>query len=173
MGLEFPMGGLADLERYGFTTGFGLAYKFHPHIGIRGDFDVAFLRNKPGNLTPPLTLVHYGASLEFDFPPPDYQDFPLTFRWDIGGGATSMSGDETFVGAESIDFSSTFPTLHSGMKIGYEITPTLEIFAGGRLYLIFADDAETAELYKNNPGRSPFGTTWSAPVTLGVKAAFQ
>jgi len=171
-GLEFPTGGLAEIHTYGFTGGLGVAFEIHPHINLRGDFDMGILNEKSGVRTPSLTVLHYNAGVEFDFPPPDYQDFPLTFRWNIGAGATSLSGDETFAGAEDIDFSQTYPSINTGVKIGYEVAPTVELFAGGALHLIFADRAESAELYKNTT-RQPFGNTWSAPVTLGLKASFQ
>lgn len=173
MGIEFPVGDLSDIHTYGLTGGLGVAYRFHPNIAVRGDVDVGTLEDKSGFLTPSLTTVHYGASVEFYLPKPPHQDFPLTVRWSIGGGATSLSGEEAFVEAEPIDFSATYPTLGSAVKIGYEVTPEVEFFAGGQMYLIFADEAETAELYVNEPGHGPFGTTWSAPVVLGVKAAFR
>lgn len=171
-GLEFPTGGLAEIHTYGFTGGLGVAFEIHPHINLRGDFDMGILNEKSGIPTPPLTVLHFNAGLEFDFPPPNYQEFPLTFRWNIGAGGTSLSGDETFPGAQDVDFSQTYPSINSGVKIGYEVTPTVELFAGGALHLIFAEKSESAELYKNTT-REPFGNTWSAPVTLGLKASFQ
>ena len=173
MGLEFPVGGLSEIHSFGFTGGVGVSFEIHPHINLRGDFDAGVLNGKSGVQTPSLTVLHYNAGIEFDFAEPEFQEFPLSFRWNLGAGATTLTGDESFAGAETVDFSQTYPTITTGAKIGYGLTPRVELFAGGSLHLIFAEESETAELFKNAPGRQPFGNTWSAPVTLGVQAFLQ
>lgn len=176
LGVAFPVGDLAETHSVGFSGGLGISYKFHPHIAVRGDFDISVLDDESPQfgvvLAPTLTMIHYGAGLEFDFPPPDYQDFPLTFRWNVGAGGTSMSASRDFPAGEDVDFSATYPSVNSGIKIGYSVTPSVDIFLGGQMHLIFADSEEIVELVKRS-SVEPYGTVWSAPVTLGVKAAFQ
>ena len=172
-GLEFPVGGLSEIHSFGFTGGVGVSFAIHPHINLRGDFDAGILNEKSGIQTPSLTVLHYNAGIEFDFTAPEFQEFPLSFRWNLGAGATTLTGDESFAGAEDVDFSQTYPSITTGAKIGYALTPRIELFAGGSLHLIFAEESETVELFKNAPGRQPFGNTWSAPVTLGVDLSVQ
>ena len=172
-GLEFPIGGLSEIHSFGFTGGAGVAFEISPHINLRGDFDAGILNEKSGIRTPSLTVLHYNAGIEFDFAAPEFQEFPLSFRWNLGAGGTTLTGDESFPGAEDVDFSATYPSFTTGAKIGYRLSPSVELFAGGSLHLIFADESETAELFKNAPGRQPFGNTWSAPVTLGLRASLQ
>ncbi len=175
-GVGFPVGDLAMTHQAGFSGGLGVAYKFHPNIGIRGDFDLAVLDDESPQfgvvLAPTLTMVHFNGGVEFDFPRPDWQNFPLSFRWNIGAGGTSMSASRDFPDEVDVDFSGTYPSVNSGVKVGYAITPDVDLFVGGQMYLTFADEVEMAELLKRT-GIEPFGTVWSAPVTLGVKASFQ
>lgn len=175
-GVGFPVGDLATTHQAGFSGGLGVAYKFHPNIGIRGDFDLAVLDDESPQfgvvLAPTLTMVHFNGGVEFDFPRPDWQNFPLSFRWNVGAGGTSMSASRDFPDEVDVDFSGTYPSVNSGVKVGYRITPDVDIFVGGQMYLTFADEVEIAELVKRT-GIEPFGTVWSAPVTLGVKASFQ
>lgn len=175
-GVGFPVGDLAKTHKAGFAGGLGIAYKFHPNIAVRGDFDLSVLDDESPQfgvvLAPTLTMVHFNGGIEFDFPAPDYQNFPLTFRWNLGAGGTSMSASRDFPDEVDVDFSGTYPALNSGVKVGYELKSNVEIFLGGQMYLTFADEEEMVELVKR-AGIQPFGNVWSAPVTLGVKASFQ
>lgn len=177
-GVGFAVGDLADSHEVGFSGGLGVAYKVHPNIAVRGDFDISVLDDESPQfglvLAPTLTMVHYYAGLEFDFGPPDFQDLPLSFRWNVGGGGTSMSASRDFPDdGPDIDFSETYPSVNSGVKIGYRFNRSIELFVGGQLFLTFADEAEIAELVQRVPQKEPYGTVWSAPVTLGLKASFQ
>lgn len=176
-GVAFPFGDLAETHKVGFDGGLGLAYKVHPHIAVRGDFDFISLNGRNPQfgvvLAPTLTVVHYHAGLEFDFGPPEYQDFPLTFRWNLGAGGTSMSAQQDFPDGVDVDFSGTYPSVNSGIKIGYRITPELDLFVGGQIFWTFTNnEGEIAELVKR-AGIEPYGNAWTAPVTFGVKYSFQ
>lgn len=175
-GVGFPVGDLAETHQAGFSGGLGVAYKFHPNIAARGDFDITVLDDESPRfgvvLAPTLTMTHFNGGLEFDFPRPEWQNFPLSFRWNIGAGGTSMSASRDFPDEVDIDFSATYPSVNSGVKVGYAVTPSVDIFVGGQMYLTFADEEEMVELVKR-AGIQPFGNVWSAPVTLGVKASFQ
>lgn len=175
-GVAFPIGDLADSHEAGFSGGMGIAVKVHPNVALRGDFDVAVLDDESPQfgtvLAPTLTMTHFYGGLEFDFSPPDYQDVPLSFRWNIGGGGVSMSASRDFPTGEDVDFSQTYPSVNTGAKVGYRFSRSVELFLGGQLFLTFADDQEIAELVERVPQREPYKTVWSAPVTLGLKASF-
>ena len=175
-GIGFPVGDLADTHQAGFAGGLGIAYKLTPHIGVRGDFDLMVLDDESPQfgvvLAPTLTVIHYHAGLEFDFAKPEFQEFPLSFRWSLGAGGTSMSADRNFPDDVDVDFSGTYPSINTGMKIGYQVSPMMDLFLGGQMFLTFADEEEIAELVKRS-GTQPFGTVWTAPVTLGVNVTFQ
>lgn len=175
-GVVFPVGDLAETHELGYTGGAGVGVEVHPWIGLRGDVDVMVLdgeaRGDGTVLAPSLTVVHFHGGVEFDFPRPDDQDVPLTLRWSVGGGGTSMSASRDFPDAENVDFSGTYPSVNSAIKVGYRINRSVELFAGGGMFLTFADEEEIAELVKRVPGREAYDAVWSAPVTLGVKASF-
>lgn len=175
VGVGFPVGDLADTHDVGFAGGVGVAYKVHPHIAIRGDFDLLVLDEESPEvgvvLAPPLTMSHFYGGVEFDFAPPKEQSIPLTLRWSFGAGGTSMSASRDFPDDRDVDFSATYVNVNSGMKIGYPISPRLNLFVAGQAFLTFADRAEMAELVKRTD-REPFGTVWSVPVTLGAQFSF-
>lgn len=177
LGVAFPVGDLADTHEFGFSAGLGVSYYFHRHVAVRGDVEVSVLDDESPQfgvvLAPPLTLVNFNAGIELDFPRPDYQEFPLTFRWYVGGGGTSMSASRDFPTGEDIDFSATYPSVTSAVKIGYQVAPDVETFVGGQAYLIFTDEAETLELVQRAPQAGPFGAAWSMPVTAGVQIKFR
>ena len=175
-GVAFPIGDLADTHEFGFSGGMGLAVKVHPNVALRGDFEVSVLDDESPQfgtvLAPTLTMTHFYGGLEFDFGPPDFQHTPLSFRWNLGAGGVSMSASRDFPTGQDVDFSQTYPSVNSGAKIGYRFSRSVELFLGGQIFLTFADDQEMAELVKRVPDREPYGTVWSAPVTLGLKASF-
>lgn len=175
-GVAFPVGDLADVHEAGFTGGVGLAYAFHPNVAVRGDLDVSVLDDESQAfgvvLAPTLTMVHFHGGLEFDFVRPGDQALPLTLRWGVGGGGTSMSASREFPDGEDVNFSQTYPSVNSAVKIGYAFSSGVEAFVDGRMNLVFADELEVAELVKRIPNFEPFGTIWSAPVTAGVKLTF-
>lgn len=175
-GVGFPVGDLADTHDLGFAGGAGVAAEVQPGIAIRGDVDVLILDDESPQfgtvLAPTLTVVHFHGGVEFDFARPRHQDVPLTLRWSLGAGGTSMSASRDFPDGEDVDFSATYPSVNSALKVGYRVTRSVEFFVGGGMFLTFADDEEIAELVKRVPSRAPYETVWSAPVTLGLKAAF-
>lgn len=175
-GIGFAVGDLSKTHNIGFAGGLGVAYEVHPHISLRGDFDLMMLdEDRPQFgvvLAPPLTMIHYHAGLQFDFPEPRYQTIPLSLRWSLGAGGTSMSADRDFPGEQDVDFSGTYPSMNSALKIGYRLDPQVDLFVSGQIFLTFADDEEIAELVKRSSVQ-PYGTVWSLPLTLGANITLQ
>lgn len=175
-GIGFAVGDLSKTHNMGFAGGLGVAYEVHPHISLRGDFDFMLLDgNTPEfgiELAPQLSVIHYHAGVQFDFPRPRYQTIPLSLRWSLGAGGTSMSADRDFPSGEDVDFSGTYPSMNSGLKIGYRLNPKVDLFVSGQIFLTFAEDEEIAELVKRS-SVEPYETVWSLPLTLGANISLQ
>lgn len=176
VGVGFPVGDLRDTQESGFAGGLGISVKLHSNIGIRGDVDVLLLDDESPMfgvvLAPTLDVIHYHGGVEFTFEPDDWSTIPLTFRWNLGGGATSITGERDFPDGTNVDFSATYPSGNTGIKIGYRVAPWLDLYGGGQLFVTFADTEETVELVKRSPTTEPFDTLWTAALTFGAQLAF-
>lgn len=169
-GAAFPIGRLAEIADVGPSFGAGVAYFFHPIIGAGADVSASLLSSSADDpfdiiRTADVDLVHFGATLVFDFTRPSHQDTPLTFRASVWNGLTSMSAQRG-----ELDFSATYYTIAGTGRIGYRIRPDLELFVGTDVFAIVTDDSETAAFFQGPTEVEPFDLALSVPLTVGVKA---
>ncbi|MFQ5679742.1 MAG: hypothetical protein ACE5HP_09840 [Gemmatimonadota bacterium] len=168
-GVAFPLGELADITDAGPSFGAGVAYFFHPNVGVIGDFQASLLSPSspdPFNVirTTDVDLTSFGVGLVLDFPRPSMQDQPLTFRLRVINGITALSA------GRSVDLSETYYTLDTGGRIGYQVSPRIEVFLGTDVYFVFTSDSETAAFFQGPNPVEPMDLAISLPITLGVKA---
>lgn len=72
------------------------------------------------------------------------------------------------------DFSETYFTANGGLKVGYDVTPSVNVYAGGQWYLAFTDEEDTAVLSSLSPSEiNAFDTASEIPIVLGVRASFR
>lgn len=175
-GLAVPAGALSDIGDVGGTVGGGLSYYFLEHLGVRLDVTGEFLDDRLDTSgavpSPPMNLVHVHTGVEVDFPAPEWQRHPMTFRVNAGGGITSVSADGVFDDGSEVDFSETYPSLTAGGRVGYQATPTVSVFVAGQAFLTFFDEEDTQVFADRSLDVDTFSTTWSIPVTLGVAFTF-
>lgn len=169
-GIAIPVGELDDIADVGPSFGAGVAYFFHPNIGVMADVQVSLLSASapdPFNVvrTSEVNLTHIGGGLVLDFFPPSAQDAPLTFRLRLLNGITVMSADDN-----GLDFSETYYTFNGGGRIGYQLSPKLELFAGTDVYVLFTRASETAAFFQGPNPVEPIDLAISLPVTIGIKA---
>lgn len=181
-GFAFPAGELQNLVDPGFTVGGGLGFAFHRNFGVRADVDVGFLQEDhdlAGQALPPMNALNVNGGVEVAFDRPDFQDFPLTTTVNLGLGLTRLSVDDTFthgVSAAYNDFEHTYFTVNGGVKLGWQITETVNLFASGTSYLVFMSDKDTRILTEDPNlalAADPFETAWIFPVTLGGRVTVQ
>lgn len=181
-GPSVPAGELGEVSAVGGTAGAGVAYQFHPNLEARIDVDAEWLDDRLDSrgvrVAPPVSMVHFHAGIGVDFPRIGWQHVPLTFGINVGGGGTVMSSDGMVVdpatGDESeFTFDETYFSLNGGAELGYELSPTVDVFASGQAYLTFVDTEDTAAFRERSPDVGRFGHAWSFPLTAGVRIAVQ
>lgn len=172
-GAAFPVGELADIADLGPSFGGGVAYFVHPNIALAGDVQVSLLGasgEDPFGVvrTTGVDLAHFGAGILLDFPRPAFQEVPLTFRVRLLNGFTAMSASDV-----GLDFSETYYTLNGGARVGYRISPRVELFVGSDVYVVLTDSADTVAFFRGPNPVEPMDVALSIPITLGVKAALR
>lgn len=172
-GVAIPLGALEDIADPGFAVGGAVTCFFHPNIGLRGQVQGEFLNDRVDPFgvvpSPPLTLLHVTGGFEVNFAPPAYQVQPLTFRIQLGGGATHVSGDATYGDGSSVDFSRTYPTVTGGVQLGYRLAPRVEAFAGAAAHLVLFDEEDTEVFAARSQQVDTFSEGWSLPVSAGLR----
>jgi hypothetical protein len=170
VGVSFPAGAMAELTDVGGVAGGSLVWNFHPNWALRADFDYLRLDDGANDLgilvSPPMDLLFFGGSIEVNFNAPKYQDLPLTFTVNVGGGAMSMKVDNTFdAGHPANGFDYTYPTIQGGAKIGYQVSDLINIFVQGTAYLVIIESGDTWVF----PRDDTFDHGWVIPVVAGVR----
>lgn len=151
-GVAVPAGKLSDATKVGPTVGLGTTYWIHSRIGLNADGDLALLQGKTvGTVTAPdLNLWHYtgGAIVSL-------LD-PAATRWrayaNVGAGASTY--DPRVTGSKT----STRFTSNGGLRLGYQLGRSSNVFVGGQAYLMFTDKTTTGS-----------STNWNFPIQAGFK----
>lgn len=185
-GVSIPVSDLGDIADPGASFGLGANYWFNERIGVRVNGDAALLTGLDADETgtglesPDVDLYRYTGGVVARITPPEN-------RWDVtanlgAGGATYSSDD--FVGGPLVnpvsgeaveDFSETYFSTTGGVKVGYDVTDRVTVFAGGQAYLDFADEDDTAIFNQVAPAdvdADGFDTSWTIPIQAGVKLKF-
>ena len=170
-GVAIPAGNMATITDVGGTFGASAMWNFHPNWAIRADFDYMGLNKGEDSfgvlISPPQDLMFFGGSFEVNFNGPRYQDLPFTFTLNAGAGIMQMKVDDTYdAGHPANGFDQSYLAFQGGAKIGYQITPWINVFVNGTAYFILMDAADTPVF-----GDS-FNNGWVIPVTAGVRLTF-
>lgn len=181
-GLGIPLDTFDDINDVGGDVGGTLVWHFHPNWGLRGDVDYIMLNEgeTEGGLlvAPPVDMLYLGGGVEVNFSPPKYQDLPFTFGANIGAGAMAYDVDETFAAlhpAGAID--ATYLAFNGGGRVGYQITPTINLFVQAQGYLVVFDEADSQAYVawtgsQGLTGLETFDVLWVMPVTGGIRLSF-
>lgn len=180
-GISVPAGELADVFDVGPSFGVGVGYRVHERVTLRVDGDVGILGGADlatGAEAPDTRLWHYNGGVEFEITRPDRS--PWSVSANLGAGATTISGDDfagpltnPVTGETVTDFSETYFTANGGLRVGYALTPSLDVFAGGQWYLAFADEDDTAVYSALSPSEiDAFDTASEIPIVVGLRATF-
>lgn len=185
-GISLPVSDLGDVADPGASFGLGATYWVHERIGVRVNGDAGLLTGLDADETgsgfesPDLDLYRYTGGVVARLTPRET-------RWDVtanlGAGGATYSSDDFAAGTlvnpvtgEAVqDFSSTYFSTTGGLKIGYDVTERVAVFAGGQAYLDFADEEDTAifgEVAPQEVEPGGFDTAWTIPLQAGVKIRF-
>lgn len=181
-GVGIPLDTFDDINDLGGAVGGTLVWHFHPNWGLRGDVDYIMLNEgeTAGGLLigPPVDLLFLGGGIEVNFDPPKYQDLPFTFAANLGVGAMQYSGDDTFNPAHPAGaLDASYLAFNGGGRVGYQITPMINLFVQAQVYLVLFDEADS-QAYTNwasdqgLTGLETFDTLWVLPVTGGIRLSF-
>lgn len=168
--------GLSDLDEItdaGGSVGGGIAWHFTPRVGLQGAVDYQTLsggEDEAGNLAPDMTLLHATGGLEVRFFDPDGDT-----RWngtlDLGAGVSNLETDDRLdTGAPSpVTFDQTYLSFRGSTKLGYQATPSVNVYLEPKIYLVAADREDTAVFSTVFTGIRDFDTAWVLPVHAGVR----
>lgn len=175
-GVAVPAGDLSDVADVGPSVGIGFAYRLTNRLSVRvdGDADIFAGLDADGSAPegPDVTIFHYGAGAEYALLDPSAN------RWEInanvGAGASTFDVDEFSADGSPVDFSETYFTVNGGLQVGYDVTPTVNVFGRGQAYLMLTDEEDTAVFNAINPEIDPagFDSAWSIPLSVGVAIRF-
>ncbi|HKK09167.1 MAG TPA: hypothetical protein VKA44_09800 [Gemmatimonadota bacterium] len=181
-GIGIPTGALSHLEGIGPAAGLSFQYRVIPRVAIRVQGDLELLKGDSLTLTAPggpqvapdMNLWHYtaGAAVELTNPEPGATPWEVLFN--AGLGATSMKSKDF---AQAVDgmskFSKTYLTPTWGLTVGYDVSPHVNIFAGGQGYLILAKKNDTQVFEDMTVGQvTAFGPQYATPVYAGLRIRF-
>lgn len=148
--------------------------------------DASFLTGIDGDETgtglesPDIDVYRYTGGVVGRLTP---RESPWSVTANLGAGGVTYDSDEFEGGAvfnpatgeRTDDFSQTYFSTTGGLKIGYDLSERLAVFAGGQAYLDFTDEDDTAVFGTVVPAEADadgFDTAWSLPVQAGVKIRF-
>jgi len=169
-GVAVPASDLADLFDVGPSVGVGLAYRLTSRVSLRLDGDVDILNGAsgPGGDGPDMNIYHYNAGVAVNLIGADTRGWNVDVN--VGAGASTFDSDSFQVNGTIRDFSETYFTTNGGVRVGYDVSRSLNVFVGGQAYLMVTDDSDTAVFAQINPAADPngFDTAWTFPITAGV-----
>jgi len=171
-GISVPAGDLADLPiEVGPSFGAGVGYYVTPRVAIRGDGSVELFSGDDlagGGTGPDITLWHYNAGVEVELTQPGAGPWDVTAN--VAGGATTWDTDRFTSGTGTSDDLETYFTANGGLKAGYDVTPSVNVFVGGQWYLQFTDEEDTRALASLTPDLSEgFDTASTVPLYAGIE----
>lgn len=180
-GISVPAGDLADVYDVGPSFGAGIGYRVHPRVTLRLDGDVSILGGADlttGAEAPDTRLWHYNGGVEVELTPPAESRWGVTLN--LAGGATTFASDDfaepltnPATGESVTDFANTYFSGNGGLKVGYAVSPSVDVYVGGQWHLAFTDEEDTAVFSQLSPTEiQAFDTASEIPVVAGVRATF-
>ena len=177
-GIAIPMGDLADASSSGVSFTLGGSYFLNPRLALRAEGGLDLMGEGDAvAIDPDLQIWHFLGGLEYHITDPTGQ-----FLFAVDGMAGGATLDTEFFeipgtggGMTTSNLSKTVFALAGGVKLGYNFArhaetgvPIATIFVNGDFHYMFTKEEDTATFADYN-GISPFGATYSLPVTAGLR----
>ena len=150
-GFNVPTFDISDAVDAGPSFGLGAAVQFAPKLWLMGDVDLGFHSGADlagGGEAPDVKVYHYVAKLGYELLSEGQS--PWSVIVNAGAGALTFDAD----GAGS----NTYPAINVGAKIGYRLSPRVQLLLSPQGDIAFTDE--------ENVGTS---NAWVWPFTAGVR----
>jgi hypothetical protein len=150
-GSNVPTFDIADAVNAGPSIGLGAAVRFAPKLWLMGDVDLGFHSGATlagGGAAPDVKVYHYVAKLGWELLSEGQSPWSVI----VNAGAGALTFDVDGAG------SSTYPAINVGAKIGYRVSP--------RVQLLLSPQGDIAFTDRDVLGT---GTAWVWPFTAGVR----
>ena len=150
-GFNVPTFDISDAVDAGPSVGLGLGVKFAPRLWLMGDVDLGFHSGadlSTGGELPDVKVYHYVAKLGYEVLPEGQS--PWSVIVNAGAGAMTFDVD----GGSS----NTYPAINVGAKIGYRLTPRVQLLLSPQGDIAFSDEDEVGT-----------SNSWVWPFTAGVR----
>jgi hypothetical protein len=167
-GMAVPAGDLADVGDPGAGFGLGLGIPIGSRLNFRIDGDVELLSEDlvgayPGVIMPKSQLYHAHAGLELDLLSGDGWQFA------IRGGAGATIFDTDPFASSGDDFLDTYFSVNGGVRLGRMIGSSMELGLLGQAFIVYTDEARTAEFAAEDPVIPAFPAASSFPLGLYLR----
>lgn len=147
-GLNVPTFDIADVADAGPSFGGGINIPLNEKWGIRGGMDAGFHdADADGDVT--ITVIHWIAGLEYRYLP---DSNPWLVAVNLGAGAMMFDIED--------GDSFTYPAINVGGRLGYAVSPMVDLFASIQGDIAFSDEDEVTT-----------DNAWVWPLAVGVEIA--
>lgn len=177
-GAAFPTGDLGRGVETGPAFGAGAGMRITPRLAVRADVDAAFYEGTTlagGAIMPGVNHLHYVGGVELVLVNGSMGRSPLMVTANVGAGGTRVEV-ETFVvpinrpqGGQTFKSSASYLTLNAGARASLALGPRIGVVGSVQGFHVASDEEDTAALKLLADDATPFGTTLTFPVTLGLR----
>jgi len=150
-GLNAPTFDISDAVDAGPSVGLGAAVQVAPKLWLMGDVDLGFHSGADlagGGETPDVKVYHYVAKLGYELLSEGQS--PWSVIVNAGAGALTFDAD----GAAA----NTYPAINVGAKIGYRLSPRVQLLLSPQGDIAFTDDEDVGT-----------SNAWVWPFTAGIR----
>jgi hypothetical protein len=150
-GVNVPTFDISDAVDAGPSVGLGAAVQFAPKLWLMGDVDLGFHSGADlagGGEAPDVKVYHYIAKLGYELLSEGQS--PWSVIVNAGAGALTFDADG--------GGSNTYPAINVGAKIGYRVSPRVQLLLSPQGDIALTDDEEVGT-----------SNAWVWPFTAGVR----
>jgi Outer membrane protein beta-barrel domain len=150
-GFNVPTFDISDAVDAGPSFGVGAAVQFAPKLWLMGDVDLGFHSGADlagGGAAPDVNVYHYVAKLGYELLSEGQSPWSVI----VNAGAGALTFDVDGAG------SNTYPAINVGAKIGYRLSPRVQLLLSPQGDIAFTDEEDVGT-----------SNAWVWPFTAGVR----
>jgi hypothetical protein len=150
-GFNVPTFDISDAVDAGPSFGVGAAVQFAPKLWLMGDVDLGFHSGADlagGGEAPDVKVYHYVAKLGYELLSEGQSPWSVI----VNAGAGALTFDVDGAG------SNTYPAINVGAKIGYRLSPRVQLLLSPQGDIAFTDEEDVGT-----------SNAWVWPFTAGVR----
>jgi hypothetical protein len=150
-GFNVPTFDISDAVDAGPSVGLGAAVQFAPKLWLMGDLDLGFHSGADlagGGEAPDVKVYHYVAKLGYELLSAGQSPWSVI----VNAGAGALTFDVDGAGSK------TYPAINVGAKIGYRLSPRVQLVLSPQGDIAFTDNEDVGT-----------SNAWVWPFTAGVR----